>query len=363
MSISSAPLTASHDIARPGSDPLDRRSEFRSLLTGSSKSRFLTSAWQHFVGDEYDPDRFAATVIDFNRSWDWDWVKINPRAVYYSEVWGSVYDPHDYAGVIPTLVSPAIRSTEDLKRIRPVDPRTNPALSEHLASARLIREGLPDQPLLQTVFSPLSVLFQLAALPLYPNDTVPGAGSTRLTHQNLLTDDRENAHRALSAIAQTFADYVRLLLAPIDEGGAGLDGIFYAVTGTANASLVSPPDFAEFSRRYDLEVLEAADGAPVILHTCGPDSHPEWFTGYPVDALHWDQFKAGNPTLDADLGITVVGGPHHELFAPDADHDRAGAQLDEILQAAPDRPFLLAPSCTVPTPADDSLLRLLRDAR
>ncbi|WP_228489202.1 hypothetical protein [Raineyella fluvialis] len=147
----------------------DRRSEFADLLRGGdSTRRFLTSAWQHFVGEEYDPSRFAGATVAFNRAWDWDWVKINPRAVYYAEAWGSVYDPDDYVGVIPRLVSPAVRGVADLATIRPLDPRENPALAEHLASAALIREGLPDRALLQTVFSPLSVLLQLAGLPLYP---------------------------------------------------------------------------------------------------------------------------------------------------------------------------------------------------
>jgi uroporphyrinogen decarboxylase len=39
------------------------------------------------------------------------------------------------------------------------------------------------------------------------------------------------------------------------------------------------------------------------------------------------------------------------------------AQLDATLGAALQRPFLLAPSCTIPTPADPDSLRRLRDAR
>lgn len=97
----------------------DRIAEFHAVLAGTSNRHFLTSAWQHFVGREYDAGAFAAATIYFNRRWDWDWVKINPRAVYYSEVWGSVYDPADYAGVIPRLVSPAVARIEDLATIRP----------------------------------------------------------------------------------------------------------------------------------------------------------------------------------------------------------------------------------------------------
>jgi uroporphyrinogen decarboxylase len=341
---------------------VDRRAEFAALLHGGSTQRFLTSAWQHFVGEEYDPVRFATATVDFNRQWDWDWVKINPRAVYYSEAWGSVYDPDDYTGVVPRQLSPAISRFADLTSIRPLDPRTTPAFAEHIASARLIREQLGDLALVQTVFSPLSVLLQLAGLPLYPGADVPGS-TTAFTHDDLLRSDPKLAHAALDAIAQTLGDYVRALVAPLDEGGAGLDGIFYAVTGTASSGHFDRASFDEYSRPYDLQVLKAVGDGEVVFHTCRADSHPEWFVDYPIDALQWDQFQNGNPGLDTDFGVAVVGGVFNELFAVGGDRALVTAQLERTLADAPDRPFLLAPSCTIPTPADPDSLRRLRDAR
>lgn len=360
MAVQSLTVPEQHTAA--GADaPADRRAEFRDLLRGGTSRRFLTAAWQHFVGEEYDPVRFATATVDFTRTWDWDWVKINPRAVYYSEAWGSVFDPEDYVGVVPRQISPAITGVADLAKIVPLDPRTNPALAEHVASARLIREQLPDLALVQTVFSPLSVLLQLAGLPLYPGAVVPGS-TTAFTHAELLEADPELTHAALAAIAQTFADYVALLVAPVEDGGAGLDGIFYAVTGTASSGHFDKPAFDEFSKPYDAQVLDAVGDGLVVFHTCRADSHPEWFTGDRVDALQWDQFQNGNPSLDTDLGVTVVGGVFNELFAVGGDRALVTAQLETTLADAPDRPFLLAPSCTIPTPADPDSLRRLRDA-
>jgi uroporphyrinogen decarboxylase len=340
----------------------DRRAEFAALLRGGSARPFLTSAWQHFVGEEYDPVRFATATVDFTLTWDWDWVKINPRAVYYSEAWGSVYDPDDYVGVVPRLVSPAIRTVADLARIRPLDPRANPVLAEHLASARSIRDQLPDRALVQTVFSPLSVLLQLAGLPLYPDDVVPGS-TAPFTHDDLFRSDPEGVDAALDAITHTLSRYVAALVAPVEDGGAGLDGIFYAVTGTASNDHFDRQSFAEYSRPYDQQVLAAAGDGLVVFHTCRAHSHPEWFGDYPIDALQWDQFQPGNPLLGTDFGVTVVGGVSNELFAVGADRTDVAAQLEATLAAAPTRPFLLAPSCTIPTPADPESLRRLRDAR
>jgi uroporphyrinogen decarboxylase len=356
------PANITEQLTEPGDTHVsnDRRAEFSALLRGESTRRFLTSAWQHFVGDEYDPVRFATATVNFNRTWDWDWVKINPRAVYYSEAWGSVFDHDDYAGVVPRQVSAVIADVADLAKIRPLDPRTNPVLSEHIASARLIREQLHDRAVIQTVFSPLSVLLQLAGLPLYPGDEVAGT-TTQFTRDDLLQTDPELTLTALAAVARTFADYVALLVAPVDEGGAGLDGIFYAVTGTPSGDF-DRQAFDKYSRPYDLQVLEAVGDARVVLHTCRANSHPEWFTGYRIDALHWDQFQPGNPALDTDFGVTVVGGVNYELFASGGDRSEVAAQLEATLAAPLRRPFLLAPSCTIPTPADPDSLRRLRDA-
>ena len=340
----------------------DRFGLFNDILSGSSEVPFATSAWQHFVGEEYDPHRFASATVDFVRTWDWDWVKINPRAVYYAEAWGSVFDPDDYSGMIPKQSSPAITAPADLATIRQLTIADTPALAEHVTSARLIREELPDRPLLQTVFSPLSVLLQTAGLPLYPGDVVCGA-DTSFTQDDLLRSDPDATHAALLAIAATLADYVTELLKPVADGGAGLDGIFYAVTGTASDGHVDADSFETLSRPYDQIVLDAAADVAVVFHTCKANSHPEWFVDYPIDALHWDQFLPGNPPVDEDLGIIPVGGVRSDLFAPGSDPQQVDDQLRRTLAARENKPFLLAPSCTIPTPADPELLRLLRNAR
>ena len=190
------------------------------------------------------------------------------------------------------------------------------------------------------------------------------AGSTTsFTHAELLGSDPDLTHAALAAIAQTLADYAAILVSPVEDGGAGLDGIFYAVTGTASSGHFDKSAFDEFSAPYDKQVLDAVGEGLVVFHTCRADSHPEWFTGDRIDALQWDQFQNGNPSLDTDFGLTVVGGVFNELFAVGGDRAQVTAQLERTLADAPARPFLLAPSCTVPTPADPDSLRRLRDAR
>lgn len=344
----------------------DRRSVFHDFINHKPTGvPYLVGAWQHLVGHEYGAEGFAAAYVDFVRRWDWDWVKINPRAVYYAEAWGSRYDKDDYAGfVLPKRVSSAIETPDDVKKIKEFAAADNEYFAEAIAAAALIRQGLEDRAVLQTVFSPLSVLLQIADLPLYPGDDY---ATGTLTVKELIFGQPEVAKLALANIAHTLASYARALVKPASEGGAGLDGVFYAVTGTVSEDYFDAARYQEFSEPYDRIVIDAVKranpDAVVLLHTCRAHSHPNWFDVPGVDALHWDQYLPGNPKADADLTAVPVAGANYELFAPGGDVDQLRRELKESIALREGRPFLLAPSCTVPTPASDEALQALADAR
>lgn len=344
----------------------DRREEFHAIARhGKATVPYLVSAWQHLVGHEYGAADFAAATIGFVKQWDWDWVKINPRAIYYSEAWGSRYDPSEYDGfVIPRKISSAVTSPDDLHAITRLDPHENRQLSEQLEAAAAIRDGLDDRAVLDTVFSPLSVLLQLADLPLYPGDTYARPSVTR---DDLVFQHPEDAKRALHNIADTLADYAAALVSPRSEGGAGLDGIFYAVTGTASQEYFNASQYAEFGEPYDRVVLDAIakanPDAEILLHTCRDHSHPEWFVNFGEQILQWDQYQQGNPQIDTDFSTVPVGGPSIDDFVVDGSAEAVSRDIRETVRRHRGSAFLLAPSCTVPTPASEESLTILSQAK
>ncbi|MDR1449272.1 MAG: hypothetical protein LBI84_03555 [Propionibacteriaceae bacterium] len=330
------------------------RDRFSATLAGQLPDRPPISAWRHFTEHEHGAAELADATVGFARRWGWDWVKINPRATYYAEAWGKVYDASDYRDVLPRQVSTPLRRPADLHSIGRLDAGASSPFHEHIEAARLVRAGLPDLPVLQTVFSPLGVVLELAGLPSFAQGAVYGAADP-IPLLELLNADRSGLHRALRAVAETLADYVNRLLSP----AVGLDGIFYAVLGTAQSGLLDPAAFHELSRPYDEIVLAAADGAVRILHTCGARSHPEWFINYPVDGVNWDQQAPGNPGLVAPFSRIAVGGVSNELIATGTPAAVA-AQTREALRAAAGRPFLLTPGCAVPIAVPDANLAAFR---
>jgi uroporphyrinogen decarboxylase len=135
----------------------------------------------------------------------------------------------------------------------------------------------------------------------------------------------------------------------------GIDGIFYAVTGTAHPDLFDEPSFNEFSRPCDYRVLEAARKGKIILHTCGKHPHLERFNDYQVDGIIWDTGAKGNPFLEEGLNATKVGDVIHTLIASN-DIKRIHEQAEEAIIIMKNQPFMLAPNCSIPINTSDEAL-------
>ena len=139
-----------------------KKDRFEAILSGERADRPIVSGWRHFIDREQNAKDLAEVTVEFTTKYDWDWVKINPRATYYAEIWGNQYDFQDYHTVFPKQIRAAIQTPAELWDISVKNVQTIAPLFEQLQAVQQIRKGLPDTPLLQTIFSPLTVLLFLA---------------------------------------------------------------------------------------------------------------------------------------------------------------------------------------------------------
>lgn len=337
---------------------LSKRERVDAALGGADVDRVPVAAWRHFIPEEQTADGLVAASLDFFHTYDWDWLKVNPRATYYAEAWGSRYDTSHYDGVMPLRVASPIATPDDLAKLTPVSP-TEGVFGEELDVLRRIGAGLGGAHYIQTVFSPLSVL---AFLTTRLGDQTPDLGpQSRFERvRALLHEHPQQVHHALDVISQTLAGYAAAVL----ETGAS--GLFFALVRLARADALTPEEFAEFGRPYDLRVLDAVKDAPFnLLHVCGPRSYVDLANSYPVHAVNWAAVGQGNPTLAearATIDRVLVGGVDEHGTMQHGTPAQVQAEAAAAIEAAGARRFLLSPGCAVNLDVPAANLRALRQA-
>jgi uroporphyrinogen decarboxylase len=335
----------------------DKRERVEAALSGQTPDRVPVSAWGHLLPAETDIDSLAEASLAFFREYDWDWLKVNPRASYFAEAWGSEFDLDEYHGVLPRFVRNR-HDPFDPARLEAVKPSV-PVWAGHLRLLRKIKAGLGGAPFVQTIFSPASVLAYLAGR---PSDHSQAAAATNHAETLLhLARTRPAAvHHALGVIADSLAALA------VESLNAGADGIFFAITKLARSGGFTPEEFIEFGKPYDRRVLEAVGQARFnILHLCGSDAYWQSVQDYPVRAINWASVGQGNPDLAAarqSSQLALIGGVDETAVLQKGTPDQVRAAVRQALVLGGQHKYLLAPGCCIEPGTPKANIRAFRDA-
>jgi uroporphyrinogen decarboxylase len=323
--------SAAFALLLPSPTPaMNKKERVRAALAGHEVDRVPASFWGHDYLREWSPRGLADAMIEPFFRYDWDFMKVNPRATYYAEAWGARFEPSNDSMRGPRMTARVLNSEADLDKVSRVDGSKGP-FAEQLHALDLIRADIGEADFIQTVFSPLSVVGYLAGRDL---EAVRG----------WMSSGRGRVHAALKAIAETLADYaVRCL-------DAGASGIFFATTDWGTTDNLSPELYAEFGRPYDLEVLAAVRGADFnVLHVCRARNMLDSMLDYPVHAFNWADREPGNASLREVLQRTeraVMGGVAQSVIA-EGSIEEVEAQVREAITSTGGRRLLIAPGCSV----------------
>ena len=320
-------------------------------LKGTRVDKVPISFWRHFYLQERDPGLLAEALLAFQREYQWDFLKVNPRASYHVEDWGNRYSYSDDPHTPPTLVSHVVHSKDDWAKIGVLDIWRSAALKQQLVLLELIKEGLQEENVyfLQTIFSPLSIAHRLA-----------GGSQERL--MEAMENEAGELHAALEAITETYVKYADACL------DAGASGIFFATTKLASADMMTEEQYSRFGTPYDLRLLAAVQTRPGfnILHMCGANVFFDKLMGYPVDALSWDVTLPGNPGLregrDRSEKMVVGGLGSAGILETGTPKDVADA-VTRALEETGGRGCVVAPGCTFPTRTRREMLEAALEAR
>ena len=309
---------------------MTRRERITAAINREPVDRVPYAVWRHFPTVDRSPAGLAQATLRFHDHYGSDFLKITPRGGYCVEAWGCVESEQ----VLPTgnrpCASCAVKTADDWKRIRPLDPASADGWVEQLET--IVRLGfdrrIGDAPVLATVFSPLSI-------------------ARKLSGDRLVTDLRERPEvvtSALNAIGETVLRFNELAL------GEGIGGIFYSIQ-TASASILDEETYARFGEPWDRRVLEALQprSSLTVVHCHGDRLAFERLARLPGHVWNWDDRVAG-PTLAAgaaQVSGAVCGGLDQWRTLRDAGPDAAVGEAEDAVAQVDGRGLIVAPGCVL----------------
>jgi uroporphyrinogen decarboxylase len=308
------------------------RQRVEAALAMGVADRSPIGAWGHTYREEWSASDLAVVTVERARRFGWDFVKFQPRASTFAEAFGSVYQPSGHSMRAPIMIQPAVPDLESWSSVSLSRPEVFDEQVESLGM--VVRELGPDVPVIQTVFSPITVGGYLV-----------GKSQSRVVRE--LRKHPEVVGPALEKIAGGLVDFSRRSIA------AGAAGIFYAVSGYAGRGVMKEEVYRELVLPHDRAVLGAlSSGAWFnVLHLCGSNLNFGLARDLPAQAVSWSIHNQGNPSLSEGRSIAdraVMGGLSQRstlVYGP------VSRIVDEVRAAIEDTGgsgLLIAPGCSVP---------------
>ena len=315
-------------------------------LRGDEVDHPPVSLWKHFPNADQSAEALTKSTLDWQAKLDLDFIKLMPPGDYATIDWGARSEYQGAPGGTRETVLFPIQSPDDWRKITPVraDAGFN---AEVVRACTLVREALgPNIPILQTIFSPLTIANKL---------------SNGLVLEHLRTHP-EAVHAALGVIRDVTVEVTRASLA------AGADGVFFA-SQCATSDMVTEEEYQTFGVPYDLPVIEAIqDGGSrfTLVHIHGANTYFDILASYEAHALNWHDRSVGPPIAEVKRAwpdrAVVAGIDEKGIGRMTA--EEAGRQATAAREEAGDRHLLIGPGCVIPvaTP-DENLAAVIQSAR
>jgi uroporphyrinogen decarboxylase len=311
---------------------MNHRERLEACISGSKIDRPPVALWRHFPVDDQSPGRLAEATINFQKTYDFDLVKVTPASSFCTKDWGVDDEWRGATEGTRTYTAHAIHEPEDWLKLPLLDPYKGRLGAQLESLRRIVQEVGADVPVIQTIFNPLSQAKYLVGKDML------------LLH---LRQAPEAVHTGLQTITASTQRYIDAVIE------CGVDGIFFAVQH-AQYGLMSREEYLEFGKAYDLQVLKSSEKLWLnMLHLHGEHVMFEVVAGYPVDVINWHDQETF-PSLAEGKGLysgVVCGGLKREETMVLGTPETVTAEARAAIEATAGERFILGTGCVVPITA------------
>ncbi|PJF29168.1 MAG: hypothetical protein CUN52_09750 [Phototrophicales bacterium] len=247
---------------------MNKRERLERTLSGEKTDRAPVALWRHFPGDNLRIGDFVRSTLDFQHSYDWDFIHTTPFSAYSIADYGidAVWDGNPSGEA--QITKPIIKRSLDWTELRTLDP-TRGELGKYLEALRMIvaEADKLSVPVLAHIHSPLSQARMIAG------------ESTLLLHL------RTASQRVITGL-NTLTDNTLKLIEMLHK--IGISGVSYDMD-CAGFLVMSEDEYAQFGIPNDRKILENRDPR-WWLNMIHLPQHPMFTlaTSYPMHIIHWD---------------------------------------------------------------------------
>ena len=308
------------------------RDRLKKCIAGETMSQLPVALWRHFPVDDQSPDRLAAAIVNYQKTFDFDLIKLTPASSFCLRDWGLMDQWSGNPEGTRDYSTPIIQKAEDWNRLKVLDPNKGFLGNQLQTLDWIIREFTPNTPILQTIFNPMAQAKNLA-------------GQHGLL--SMMRDSPQALHEGLKIIAESTIRFIE------ESCSLGIDGIFLAVQH-AQSSLLTENQFDEFCATYDLEILKAASSLWVnMVHIHGEEIYFDRVARYPAQVLNWHDRHTIPNLHDArkTFDNVICGGLRRVESLVLGSPETIQSEALEAIHDFEGKKFILGTGCVVPITA------------
>ena len=319
-----------------------KRERLEAAIAKDVADRPPLALWRHFPVDDQMPDALAESTALYQERYDFDFVKVTPASSFCLLDWGIEDAWNGNPEGTRDYTQRVIDEPSGWLELEVLDPQQG-ALGKQLRALELLREGFGEaQPMIQTIFSPLSQAKNLA-------------GQDRLFEH--INRDPKAVLTGLETITKTTINFIEAMK------DRGVDGIFYAVQH-GSYRMFDTENYRQYGEVFDLRILEAADIYWLnVLHLHGEAIMFDLAERYPVQIVNWHDREVSPSLADGALRIPgAVCGGIRRMTMVCGDPDQVEEEATGALASLDNRGVVLGTGCVVPVHAPHTNVEAARAA-